>query len=216
MKIFITGTDTEIGKSVITAALAAALRSEGVTAVKPLATGEPPPGTDARLIGDAAGHRPQVYRTSPIPASPERAFKAAGLPALDFGEMMSWISQFPEPLLVEGAGGWAVPLCPGRRMSDLAVALGGRVVLVAGNRLGVINHTLLTAAAIQARGLTLAGVVLNHPTPTPPTPLMDWNEADLRAALDVPVVRCPYLSLPDGLAEAGRSLVRALSLRDTP
>lgn len=211
MRLFITGTDTEVGKSVITASLAAALRP--IWALKPLATGEPPPGTDALLISTAAGHPPQVYRTSPIPAAPHRAFHQASLPPLAYPALLAWINRFEGAVLIEGVGGWEVPLGDGRRVSDLAVDLAAPVVLVAANKLGVINHTLLTAAAIRARGLRLVGVALNHPTPAPPDALADWNREDLRAELDVPVVPCPHISIPEGLITIGETLVNEFNLR---
>jgi dethiobiotin synthetase len=65
-------------------------------------------------------------------------------------------------VIVEGAGGWEVPLAPGFQVADLAAALGLPVVVVAANRLGCLNHTLLTVKAIQARGLRCAGIVLNQ------------------------------------------------------
>ncbi len=209
MRLLITGTDTEVGKSIVTAALASAI--DGATAIKPLATGGPFPGEDATLIAAAAGHAPRTFLCAPQPASPARALQEAGM-ALRWPVLLEWITAHPAPLLVEGVGGWEVPIGAGRRVSDLAAALGYPVLLVAANRLGVLNHTLLTAAAIAARGLTLAGVVLNGLPGGADEPLASWNLADLQDALDVPVVPLPAVPLPGGLAAAGAVLREALLL----
>ena len=216
MRLFVTGTDTEVGKSVVTAALAAALRHRGgVVALKPLATGGPPPGEDATLIGESAGHPPQVFRTALEAAAPDRAFRQAGEPPPDRDALLAWIRGFEQPqphLLVEGVGGWTVPLGGGLRVSALAAALGYPVLVVAANRLGVLNHTLLTVEAIQQQGLPVAGVVLNdlHASTTP-APLRAWNAADLASELPgVPLVRLPALAIPEGLRAAGEAILRTL------
>jgi len=211
MKLLITGTDTDAGKTVVTAAIAAALRAQGRTvwALKPLATGGPPPGEDATRIAAAAGHPPQVFQTALTPASPERAFKLAGQPPADWHTLLSWIRGFDEDTLVEGVGGWEVPLGGGKRVSDLAVALGYPVVVVAGNRLGVLNHTLLTVEAIARRGLPVLGVVLNSVPGGAAPDLQGWNLEDLRAALPCPVVPFPTLRGGD-LAQAGAPLLALL------
>ena len=193
---FITGTDTEVGKTAVTAGLAAALRVNGsdVAAIKPLATGSEGPGEDALIIAKAAGHAPRVHTCLPTPAAPHRAALLAGQ-ALDFDAVLRWThSQSGDPLLVEGVGGWTVPITAHKRVSDLAVGLGFPVVVVAANRLGVLNHTLLTVEAVLASGLALAGVVLNDHFSTRPE-LADWNHADLSAALDCAVIR--FASQPE-------------------
>lgn len=207
MRLLITGTDTEVGKSVITAALAAAVPD--CTAIKPLASGSLPPGEDATLIAEAAGHAPLVRYCAPFPASPDRAMHEAGM-YLDWADLLSWIRGFPAPLLVEGVGGFAVPLDRTHRLSDLAVALGYPVVIVAANRLGVLSHTLLTAEAILSRGLTLAGVVLNTVPDGASAPLSHWNLSDLRRELPVPVVPFPMVTTAEERQAAGAALLSAL------
>lgn len=207
MRLLVTGTDTEVGKSVITAALASAI--PGCTAVKPLASGSLPPGEDATLIAEAAGHAPHVRHCAPVPASPDRAMHEAGM-YLDWSDLLAWIRAFPAPLLVEGVGGFAVPLDHTHRVSDLAVELGYPVIIVAANRLGVLSHTLLTAEAIFSRGLTLAGVVLNTVPGGAPEPLARWNLADLRRELPVPVVSFPMVTTAQERRDAGVRLHAAL------
>ena len=212
MRCFITGTDTDAGKTVVTAAIAAAVRAEGrvVWALKPLATGGPSPGEDAIQISAAAGHPPQVFLTAPQPAAPDRALREAGRPPADWAALLSWIRRFEEDTLVEGVGGWEVPLGGGRRVSDLAMALGYPVIIVAGNRLGVLNHTLLTAAAVERRGLRLAAVVLNDVPGGAAEPLRRWNRDDLRQELRCPVVPFPSVAPGADLAPLGAPVLAAV------
>jgi dethiobiotin synthetase len=211
--VFVTGTDTDAGKTVITAALAAALRAAGapITAAKALATGSPPPGDDAERLGRAAGHPPRCARCLPTPASPARAALLAG-EDIDVTALLAWCAALPRPALLEGVGGFEVPIAPTLRVSGLARALGWPVLVVAQNRLGAVNHSLLTAQAVQAQGLTLAGLVLVDP-PGPPGPLQAWNADDLAAALPCPVARAPRLPDPDdpaALAALGAALLAQL------
>jgi dethiobiotin synthetase len=209
---FITGTCTEVGKSFVTACLASAARSRGVglTAAKPLATGGPPPGDDAVLIAQAAGHPPQVMQCLPDPAAPARAARNAGT-ELDAGALLRWCRALPTPRLIEGVGGWEVPLARGYRVSDLAAELGHPVVVVAANRLGVLNHSLLTVEAVRRCGLALAGLVLvDQPQPTA---LQDWNHDDLCELLadtGVQVLRMPWSPEGTPSAELGAPLLAAL------
>jgi dethiobiotin synthetase len=103
--------------------------------------------------------------------------------------------------LVEGAGGWRVPLEGQGNLSDLAIALGLPVILVVGVRLGCINHALLTAEAIARDGLTLAGWVANIVAPR--TARLDENLATLAERLPAPCIgRVPYLADPSAAAVA--------------
>ncbi len=179
--LFITGTDTEVGKTIVTACLAAAFRARGQhpKAVKPLATGSKGPGDDARLIAAAAGHEPRVFACFPEPASPERAARQAGITIDDDG-FLDWIcAQTGDPILIEGVGGWAVPLTPALTVEDLAMRLGHPVVVVAANRLGMLNHTMLTVEAVRESGLELAGVVVNNALGEA-SELQAWNIEDLK------------------------------------
>ena len=209
LRFFMTGTDTEVGKTMVTAALAAAMRQDGVPvkALKPMATGGPSPGEDAEFIAHAAGHSPLNLISLPIPASPERAAIEAKQP-LDFSNILTWIQSHHGPLLVEGVGGWEVPITPQHRVSDLAEALQLPVILVAANRLGVLNHTLMTVDAIQRRNLPIAAVVLNEMSSNQ-TSLSDWNFDDLQRHLSMPVVRFPRQTNED-LAAAGSALLAVL------
>lgn len=204
MRLFITGTDTEVGKTVITAALARAARtSGGVVAAKPVASGVPPgePGEDAARIAAAAGHAPLSFASFETPVSPHRAAELEGRSVPD--DLLERIRGLhADTVLVEGVGGWAVPICldPPLWVSDLAHATGGAVVVVADDRLGVLNHTLLTVAAIRREGLPIAAVVLNRRAAAEQDASRSFNLEDLRRLLDVPVVAAPTLD-PDDEAD---------------
>ena len=171
MDYFITGTDTEIGKTYVTCALLRDLRARGLNPMgyKPLACGD---RSDPRAMRDALGAdaatlsldliNPIYLRAATAPyIAAELEQKSLSIPELvDAYRRLS--EQGYSPILVEGAGGWQAPLAPGLTMADLAAALGLPVILVVGNRLGAVNHAILTVQAIRARGLTCHSIVLNH------------------------------------------------------
>ncbi|MDP2308314.1 MAG: dethiobiotin synthase [Pseudomonadota bacterium] len=214
--LLVTGTDTGVGKTVVTAALAAALAEGGVSvrALKPVASGvaEGHPGEDAALIGAAAGHAPLSLLRFRTPVSPHRAAVLEGVD-VDPAAILAWVhANAGDVTLVEGAGGWEVPFAADWRVSHLGVALGWPVLVVAADRLGVLNHTLLTVAAVQRAGLAVAAVVLTGPVEgnLPDSGDMN-NHADLVRLLDgVAIRRMPWLASLDraSLAEAGRALLR--------
>jgi len=222
-RLFVTGTDTGVGKTVVCAALAAGAPGPAA-ALKPLATGVLPGevGADAALLAIGAGGGPPPYMAWRPPISPHRAARESRRRA-DLGALLAWGAAHARPYtLVEGGGGWRVPVDPDGAwgVPEIAAGLGWPVLIVAGNRLGVLNHTLLTAAAVRAAGLPLAGVVLNDgPRAAPGEAAEDWggddqapararNLDDLRLLLDAPVVRFPRLAALDrpALAAAGRAL----------
>ena len=215
--LFITGTDTEVGKSIVTAALAASAIGP-IAALKPIASGVKAgeAGEDARLLGFAAQHAPEERYTWEEPVSPHRAAENSGQHA-HLGETLAWIREKPcAQLLVEGVGGWRVPIGWDWGVPELAKALGYPVLLVAANRLGVINHTLLTLDAIRASGLHCTGVVLNQlaPSSTPPSPAQRHNLEDLQNLLPhLCVTSFPSLRSLERpvLSEAGHALRQALS-----
>lgn len=213
---FVTGTDTEVGKTVVTAALAAGLAAagHGVRAVKPLASGGTAPGADAMMLGRAAGHPPLVHACFETPAAPPRAARQEGR-LVDPAAVRSWIASQRRPdhaFLVEGVGGWRAPLADGWEVRDLATELGLPVVVVAANRLGVLNHTALTVAAVRGSGLRVLGVVLNDAFDCSPE-LAAWNRDDLRIQLPgTPILALRRLTLPGDLDTAGSWLARRLGL----
>ena len=168
MRYFITGTDTDSGKTYVTSLLLRALNAAGQPAVgfKPVCCGDRQ-DVEALLAAGAPG--PTADEVNPVffaqPLSPLVAGWMANVP-FDFEAILTaWkeLSGKHEHLLVEGAGGWEVPVTVKETMADVAVALGLPVVVVVNNRLGALNHTLLTVRAVQSRGLKCAAIVLNYP-----------------------------------------------------
>ncbi len=170
---FITGTDTGCGKTHIAAGLTAALAARGrrVAAFKPVASGLDADGlnADAKALAAAANVKLPMaavnpYRFAP-PIAPHLAARAAGV-EIDIAALAAGIRQVEaDVIVVEGVGGWLVPLGGRAMLSDLVRALAAEVILVVGLRLGCLNHTLLAARAIAADGLPLGGWVANRLPP---------------------------------------------------
>ena len=168
MRFFITGTDTDSGKTYVTCLLLRALNAAGKPAVgfKPVCCGDRQ-DVEALLAAGAPG--PTADEVNPIffaqPLSPLVASWMANV-SFDFAAITTaWenLSGKYEHILVEGAGGWEVPVTVKETMADVAVALALPVVVVVNNRLGALNHALLTVRAVQGRGLKVAAIVLNYP-----------------------------------------------------
>lgn len=165
---FITGTDTEIGKTYVTCALLRDLCARGLSPIgyKPLACGD---RSDPRAMRDAVGNsslsldliNPIYLRAATAPYIAAE-LEQREIRLQDLVDGYHKLAQQYSPVLVEGAGGWEAPLAPGLTMADLAAALGLPIILVVGNKLGAVNHAIMTAQAIRARGLECRSIVLNH------------------------------------------------------
>jgi len=210
--VFVTGTDTGVGKSIVAAAICAALvaRGDEPAAFKPVITGlDEPPGnwpTDDVLLARAGGGRQAPedvapYRYGP-PRSPHYAAELAG-EVIEPARLVA-AARAHELLVCEGVGGLLVPITPGYLVRDLAVDLGLPVVIAARTGLGTINHSLLTIEAAHAAGLRVAGVVLT-PWPSEPEPIELSNRATVERLSGVPVGGLPPTNLRS-LAEAGAGL----------
>lgn len=206
---FITGTDTGVGKTQVACALVGALAQAGhpVVGMKPVASGarRTPDGLrneDAERL-QAVGSVSTDYETiNPYcfepPVAPHLAAEDAGLPIRRelILERYARLKQRAQFVVVEGAGGWRVPLGPQWTMSDLALAFGLPVVLVVGMRLGCLNQALLSVEAIRRDGAILAGWVANHIDPG--MLLFDRNLAVLEQRIGVaPLAIFPYDSRED-------------------
>jgi dethiobiotin synthetase len=216
--LFVTGTDTEIGKTVVAAAITAAIAATGepVAAFKPVVTGtdeEPEDGKprDHELLAACAGMEPREvapYTFGPA-VSPHLAAELAEV-AIDPEVLVETAlsSGAHHTLVAEGVGGFLVPLTlDGYLVRDLAAALALRVVVVARPGLGTINHTLLTVQAVRAAGLHVAGVVIT-PWPEDPTPMQRSNANTITVLAEVDVATLaplPGFSV-DELARAGATL----------
>jgi dethiobiotin synthetase len=212
--VFVTGTDTGVGKTVLAAALAAALRADGVdvAAFKPAVTGidEPQDGrpADHDLLAAAAG-RPAAEVTPHLfgPAvSPHLAAELAGT-ALEPAALVGAARALRADVVVaEGVGGLLVPLTLGYTIRDLAVDLGWPVVIAARPGLGTINHSLLTVESARAAGLDVRAVVL-MPWPGAPSVMQRSNAEAIARLGGVEVATLAEVGVDvDQLALAGATL----------
>jgi dethiobiotin synthetase len=170
--VLVAGTDTGVGKTWVSRALAHSLRAAGrrVVAIKPVETGcvnPAGPWEDGALLAAASGQTsPQTaLRRLAAPVAPVLACEAEGV-AIDFYELVLEIESLgasAEVTLIEGAGGVLTPITWGWNALNLGQALDARVLLVAGDRLGTINHTMLTLVALERAAIEVCGVVLSAP-----------------------------------------------------
>ena len=220
---FVTGTDTAVGKTLVACSLLRAFAARGMTAagMKPVATGLTPGATGdvERLVAaanvDAPNDEVNPYGFAP-PIAPHIAAHQAGVRIeLDRIERaFRALAARAQVVVVEGIGGFNVPLGPGIDTTQLAARLALPVVLVVGMRLGCLNHALLTAEAIVARGLKLAGWVANHIDPQ--MAAADENAQALKQRISAPLLaRISFAAEPDPRTMASAFdvavLVRALN-----
>ena len=197
--LFITGTDTGVGKTHMACALLHAYAARGlkVVGMKPVAAGaEQINGVwvndDVEALLAASNVDAPRDEVNPYCLEPAIAPHIAAVEAKKFIEIKCIINCYQaltaraDVVLVEGAGGFLAPLNESETFADLVLALRLPVVLVVGMRLGCLNHALLTAEAVRARGLTLAGWVANHIDPA--MPRADENVAALQARLNAPML----------------------------
>ena len=211
---FVTGTDTGVGKTLVACGLLAGFAGRGMKAVgmKPVACGvEPGAGglvndDVERLIGasNVAAPREHVnpYCFEP-PIAPHIAARQAGVTiALDrIEQSFHALAALAEVVVVEGVGGFHVPLGPGTDSAQLAARLALPVVMVVGMRLGCLNHALLTGRAVAASGLKLAGWIANHIDPQ--MAAADDNVRALDERIGAPrIARISFAQLPDTRALA--------------
>jgi dethiobiotin synthetase len=213
---FVTGTDTEIGKTLIASALLHVFRKQGMTALgmKPVAAGTSL--RDGRRINDdvetlisASSVKADRALVNPYlfddPIAPHIA-AADEKRAIDAGHIVACFGQLAamaDVVVVEGVGGFRVPLGESFDTADLACRLALPVVMVVGMRLGCINHALLTAEAIRKRNLVCAGWVANQVDPQ--MQRQEDNLHALQARLDLPLLgTVEHLSPPDPLVASAR------------
>lgn len=230
--VFIAGTDTGVGKSVVSATLLAALNASGHRAVgmKPVASGcrQTPQGLrneDAELLLAHSAGAPDYAQVNPFALSEAIAPHLAAWHArveirLDaIQAAFAALSTNAQFVVVEGAGGWMVPLSDTLTQANLPRALDLPVVLVVGLRLGCINHARLSARAILDDGCKLAGWIANRVDPQ--MDCVEENLATLRALLPAPCLgEVPHASAPDPhalavhLSDSARVIAAGAYLRE--
>jgi dethiobiotin synthetase len=214
--LFVTGTDTGVGKTVVAAAVCAALaaRGERVAAFKPVVTGlEEEPGEwprDHELLASAANAGQSPEEVAPVrfgpPVSPHHAAELAQttIEPRELVDAARAAGDRADVLVCEGVGGLLVPFTQGYLVRDLALDLDLPVLVAARAGLGTINHALLTLEAARAGGLNVVAVVIT-PWPSEPDGMQRSNRDTIASLGDVRVCGLPATT-PAGLAEAGSAL----------
>jgi dethiobiotin synthetase len=192
MTYFITGTDTNAGKTYATCLLLEALKRAGRAAAgfKPFCCGD---REDSHHLLAASAPGFSLDEINPVwlkaPASPYTAALLENR-RLDLDDVRAALRDLEsrcDTVLVEGAGGWEVPVVPGATLADFAQSLSAPVIVVVNNKLGALNHTLLTLRNIEARGLRCAGIILNQVADERDAASIS-NRAVLESFTDVPVI----------------------------
>jgi dethiobiotin synthetase len=200
--VFVTGTDTDIGKTWVGKHLIHALRKQGADIIprKPVESGwsDKLTETDAWILANAANVTERLNQVCPnrfrLPVSPVRAAKNENI-SLTLKTLKQQCLEGLDKkqfLYVEGAGGFYSPLCSDGLNADLAETLRLPILLVVANHLGCINHTLLNIEAIEKRGLTLKAVILNKSEPALSKQSDMDNLADLKKLLKYPILSISY------------------------
>ena len=193
MNFFITGTDTDAGKTFVTSLLTRSLRRAGfdTVAMKPISCGEP---VDSQALHAAADGELSIEEVTPVaykaPLAPIEAARLEGR-IFDPEEILPTFRRLRSSrrsLLVEGVGGWLVPLTANYTTADLAKTMELPVLLVVRNRLGAINHALLTLESIKTHGLTCGGIVFNNHPADEGDLSRDGNRRILTTLTDVPIL----------------------------
>lgn len=200
-KFFVAGTDTEVGKTYVSCRLLELAQHQGMSSLglKPVAAGCELDGDELKnedavaLMNSSSIKLPYIQvnpMALPDACSPHIAAALAGK-SIGASRLAGYcrgaLMQKVDFALVEGAGGWRVPISPRETMANLALELNYPVILVVGLRLGCINHALLTAEAIRRDGLQIAGWVANQLT-SDPMPYLEENLATLKSALGAPFI----------------------------
>ena len=207
---FIAGTDTEVGKTFVTCALLHVLRNQGVSALgmKPVAAGTDTDGKndDVEALIAASGVQAARELINPYLFQPAIAPHIAAVEEGRTINIETIVTAFntlrgmADAVLVEGVGGFCVPLGPDCDTADLAEKLELPVILIVGMRLGCINHALLTQQAIAARGLKLAGWIANRIDPK--MSRFEENLATLKERISAPLLGIvPANSTPEKAAK---------------
>ena len=223
---FITGTDTDVGKTFVTCALLKAFAMRGLTAtpMKPIAAGTIKfhglqMNTDVVALREASATKALLadinpyYFSEPIAPHLAATHEKVAVDMKVIRAAFDRLSVEADTVLVEGAGGFLVPLSETQSMAEIPRALSLEVILVVGMRLGVLNHALLTVEAIQARGLTLAGWVANIPVAGDTMMFLDENISTLSRMIPAPLLGiAPHDKKSDGALARAQRTARLLNI----
>lgn len=214
--LFVTGTDTGVGKTRVASAIVRDLVGSGrrIGVLKPVLSGSGRPDDADELIEAAGGGIPRE-RVSPLryelPLAPCVAARLAGTPLLQsevlraVGEAIGWWADRADLLVVEGVGGLLCPLADDSTVADLALTLDFPLVIVARRGLGTLNHVLLTIEVARARSLRVAGIVLNGSEPATDPGAEATNPAELARRIgSTPIL----LDIPHGEGIGGPAMGR--------
>ena len=232
---FITGTDTEVGKTFVACALARLFKESGIDVgvMKPVESGcmkGDGEGTDDILIPadalklkQASGSTDLIEEISlyrfPLPVAPNVAARAVNLVGkdIDFKRIkqgMTRLFQAHEITLVEGVGGLMTPITDTKTITELARLLDLPLIIVAASKLGVMNHTLLTVAHARKVGLKVAGIILNHPAPPDKfDKSLKYNRRELERIKGVPFLgELPFIDGP--ISELEKTARESIDLKE--
>jgi dethiobiotin synthetase len=205
---FITGTDTNVGKTVVTACLLALYREQGIDAgvMKPIETGvdqecSSEANSDAKFLLTISGNGDPLEEICPIrlkpTAAPLQAARITGQ-TLDINLILENFHRLQakhDQMLVEGIGGLLVPLTANYSVSDLIRDINLPLIIVSRVSLGTLNHTLLTVKAAQETGVEIAGIILNHSEDRPLNEIELGQASLIQELSNVPILgECPFIS----------------------
>lgn len=223
--VFITGTDTSVGKTIVTAAVATALAAHGVNVgiMKPIATGGEAPHrhpSDPDWLMSVTGVQDSPALVTPyrfkLPASPLVAAAHEHV-SVDLARVMQAfhsIAARHDCVLVEGIGGVLVPITKDRFVADLIKQLRLPALVIARAGLGSINHTLLTLECLRTRGVPILGLVFNDPAPPPSSDQSDTVQTILRLSGNRSFGELPYCEgLPAAWAQHRDALIARLDVQ---
>lgn len=224
---FVTGTDTDVGKTFVACALIAAFRARSIRVepMKPIAAGTVTvngieANSDVLALREVSASTAALSDTNPYcfarPIAPHLAARDAGV-VVDMSTVRAAFERLniaADNVIVEGAGGFLVPLSDQQSMAEIPRLLALEVILVVGMRLGVINHALLTVEAIASRGLTLAGWVANSPLASSTMLAFDENIATLTALIPAPLLGVvPFSGAAGSAVEHAQRAARHLQIQ---
>ena len=202
---FITGTDTDVGKTVVTACLATLFKNQGIGVMKPIETGVDPKcsstsNSDTKFLMEVSGTTDAEEEVCPLrlktPASPYQASQIAGIsiqPATILKQFKILQSRH-NMMLVEGVGGLLVPITARYNVADLAREIGLPLIIVSRLKVGTLNHTLLTLNAARQHGLKIKGIILNKQENGDLDNVEEQQGKLIEELSDTPILgTCPYI-----------------------